>query len=131
MLARCHYSLSHCFSSKIFSFDYLEDGVIKLLRNVITNLPVNKFTPIRCLGLSPNPLLPYVMQPIFPPTYSMAVTRKKEANCFPGTCATNYLSTTLILLTCYSFRLNRCSPLQCNQFSQEFISLELLGRCGH
>jgi hypothetical protein len=98
MLARCQYGLSYCFSRKIFFFDYLEDGGIKPLRNLITKLPINNFTPIRSLGLSPNPLLPYVMQPIFPPTYSIAATRKKEAKYFPGTCTTNYLSTTTDLL---------------------------------
>ena len=69
--------------AKYYFFYYLEDGDIKLLRNLITKLSINNFTLTRCLGLSLNPLLPYVMQPIFPPTYSLSDTRKQEGKIFP------------------------------------------------
>jgi len=82
MLAHYQYNLKHCFSNDLFSFDYLEDGDIKLLRNPTTKLLINNFTRIRCLGLSPSPLLPYVMLPIIPATHSLSATRERESNVF-------------------------------------------------
>jgi hypothetical protein len=80
MLARCQYGLSHCFSSKLFFFDELEDGDIKLLQNLINKLPISNFTHtcICRFGLSPNPQLPYIMQQIFPATYSLSAIRKRK-----------------------------------------------------
>lgn len=78
MLVRCQYGLSHCFSSKLFFFDKLEDGDIKLLRNLINKLPISNFQHICRFGLSPNLQLPYVMQPIFPATYSLSAIRKRK-----------------------------------------------------